>query len=191
MIHSSDQFALAVLKNKREGYYVELGSADPINGSTSYQLEHDYDWKGVSFELNEAHADRFNKIRTNPALCEDAIKFNYTKYFEENNFPKQIDYLQVDIDTGYSAGARALGNPASSLHGLIALPLNTYRFSVISFEHDALLNYRYNSIRDAQREILDSLGYALVQRHAHEDWWVDPEVIHYLEFREFFRVDAP
>jgi hypothetical protein len=191
MIHSSDQFALAVLKNKREGHYVELGSADPINGSTSYQLEHDYDWKGVSFELNEAHADRFNKIRTNPALCEDAIKFNYTKYFEENNFPKQIDYLQVDIDTGYSAGARALGNPASSLHGLIALPLNTYRFSVISFEHDALLNYRYNSIRDAQREILDSLGYALVQRHAHEDWWVDPEVIHYLEFREFFRVDAP
>jgi hypothetical protein len=187
----SDQFVLDMLKNKRDGYYVELGSADPIQGSNTYQLEHDFGWKGVSFDMNEQHAANFNSVRTNPTICEDAIKFNYTKYFEENNFPKRIDYLQVDIDTGYSAGARALGNPASSLHGLIALPLNTYRFSVISFEHDALLNYRYNSIRDAQREILDSLGYALVQRHAHEDWWVDPEVVHYLEFRESFVVNAP
>jgi hypothetical protein len=32
-------------------------------------------------------------------------------------------------------------------------------------------------MRDAQREILTSLGYKLVQRHTFEDWWVDPNII--------------
>ena len=187
----ADDFALEILEKKKNGYYVELGSAGPIEGNTTYQLETDYDWTGVSFDFDEENAASFNEIRKNPCVAEDAIKFNYAKYFEENNFPKQIDYLQVDIDTQYSAGGRPLGNPASSLLGLIALPLTTYRFSVINFEHDAQIHYKLGNIRDTQREILDALGYSLVQRHLHEDWWVDPEVIHYMDYRKYFFFAAP
>lgn len=181
-------FVRDILKSKREGYYVELGSADPISGSNTYELESEFGWTGLSFDMDETHAENFRAVRKNPVVCEDATKFNYIKYFEENNFPQQIDYLQVDIDSGYTDGARSLGNPASSLHGLLAIPLNTYRFSVIQFEHDALLNFKYGSIRDAQREILDSFGYSLVCRLPHEDWWVDPNVVPYLEFRQFYHV---
>lgn len=186
----SDDFVLSVLDNKRDGYYVELGGADPVEGSNSYKLETEYNWTGLSFDINEVHANKFNEIRRNPCLAQDAITFNYQKYFEENNYPKRIDYLQVDIDTGYTDGGRPIGNPASSLLGLLALPLTTYRFSVITFEHDALIHYKLNSVRDAQREILDSLGYSLVQRHYHEDWWVDPEVVPYMKYRDFFRNDG-
>lgn len=187
----SDQFVLDILKNKKNGYYVELGSADPIEGSNTYKLEKEYGWKGVSFDLDQAHADRFNELRENPCLAEDAITFNYAKYFEENDFPKRIDYLQVDVDTGYTAGGQPVGNPGSNLLGLIALPLNTYRFSVITFEHDALIHYKLNDIRDAQREILNALGYSLVKRLTWEDWWVDSEVCHYLDYREHLSMDAP
>jgi hypothetical protein len=47
--------------------------------------------------------------------------------------------------------------------------------------------FRNAAMRDAQREILDSLGYSLVVREIHEDWWVDPTVIPINEFRDFLR----
>lgn len=186
----TDWFILEILKNKRDGIYVELGSAEPVNGSNTYSLETKYDWHGLSIDLNEDLCNQFNDIRKSKAVCADALTFNYRKYFEDNNFPHQIDYLQVDVDGGYDHAGRSIGNPASSLLALISLPLNSYRFSVISFEHDALINYKYASVRDAQREILDSLGYSLVQRHSYEDWWVDPEVIPYPFYKNFFRCDA-
>jgi len=187
----SDQFVLDILKDKRDGYYVELGGADPIDGSNTYRLEKEYGWKGVSFDWDQDHADKFNEVRDNPCLAVDAIAFNHGKYFEENGFPERIDYLQVDVDTGYTRGGRPLGNPASNLLGLISLPLTRYRFSVITFEHDANIHYKLSYIRDAQREIMDGLGYSLVQRHSWEDWWVDPEVVGYMEYRDYFHNDAP
>jgi hypothetical protein len=45
--------------------------------------------------------------------------------------------------------------------------------------------WRNDSIRDAQREILDSLGYSLVHRSFHEDWWVDSRVIPHGEYRKY------
>ena len=47
--------------------------------------------------------------------------------------------------------------------------------------------WRNDAMRDAQREILDSLGYSLVVRQMHEDWWVDPKVITLEKYREYFQ----
>jgi hypothetical protein len=47
--------------------------------------------------------------------------------------------------------------------------------------------WRNTAIRDVQREILDSLGYSLVVREIHEDWWVDPNVINLEEYRGSFK----
>lgn len=183
-ITQQEAFLIDVLKKKTDGYYVELGAAHYSNGNNTYLLEQDYDWKGVSFEIVDSMRDEFNKNRKNPCMG-DALSFNYVKYFEENEFPKQIDFLQLDIDAGYDFAGRPVGNSHWTLQGLVAIPLNTYRFSVITFEHDANMYWRNASIRDAQREILDSFGYSLVHRSFHEDWWVDPNVIGHGEYREF------
>ena len=119
----------------------------------------------------------------------DALDFNYISYFEENLFPKQIDYLQVDIDSGYKLDGRPDGSAYTSLHGLLAVPLNSYRFTIITFEHDSNMYWRNNVMRDIQREILDSLGYSLVVRTESEDWWVDPSVINLESYRKHFRWD--
>jgi hypothetical protein len=189
--HSSDSFALDILNYKTNGYYVEMGSADPIKGNTTYKMESEYDWKGVGFELNEEHAKKYNSVRKNPCLVADATKFNYLKYFEENNFPKQIDYLQIDIESPISYNGRSLEPIGQPLNGLIALPLSQYRFTIISFEHDTILHYKHASMRDAQREILNNLGYSLVAKIGHEDWWVDATVIPYPVYKYYGRYEAP
>jgi len=184
-----EQFVLSILDEKRNGFYVELGAFHSIDGSNTYHLERDYDWNGVSFELLEKRRSEFLSNRKNPCMG-DALKFNYIDYFRQNNFPDRIDYLQVDIDEGYDFDGRPTGSPYSSLWGLISLPLTQYRFSVITFEHDANMYFRNIAIRDTQREILDSLGYTLVVRKIHEDWWVDPQVVHIVKFREYFQQEA-
>ena len=182
----AENFVLEILDKKRNGYYVELGAYHSKIISNTYQLETEYDWKGVSFEISpKLHAEIIAN-RKNPCILGDATQFNYIKYFEEKKFPKQIDFLQIDIDAGYDLKGRPNGNPHLSLLGLLAIPLNTYRFSVITFEHDMRTHFKLQPQRDASREILHSLGYALVQKHGHEDWWVDPEVIPYPKFMKYF-----
>jgi len=182
---NQEGFILNILDSKREGYYVELGAYHSSNGSNTYLLEKEYDWKGVSFEIRDEWRKEFKENRSNPCMG-DALSFNYISYFEENNFPKQIDFLQVDIDAGYDDLGKPVGNPYLTLHGLLAVPLNQYRFSIITFEHDANMYWRNIAMRDVQREILDSLGYSLVVRTEHEDWWVDPKVIPLTKYRDHF-----
>jgi len=185
-ITQQERFILDLLKNKKNGYYVEQGAFHSSNGSNTYLLEKEYDWNGVSFEIKEEWRKEFQENRSNPCMG-DALDFNYMSYFEKNNFPKQIDFLQVDIDGGYDWNGRPVGNHYTSLHGLLAVPLNSYRFTIITFEHDANMYWRNIAMRDAQREILDSLGYSLVVRTESEDWWIDPNVISLPEYRNYFK----
>jgi hypothetical protein len=181
---------LDLLKEKRNGYYVELGAFHSKVGSNTHKLETEYDWNGVSFEIVPDFHKEFISNRRNPCILADATKFNYLKYFEENNFPKQIDFLQIDIDSGYNEMGRPQGDPYQSLKALIAMPLNEYRFTFITFEHDASIDYKATSIRDAQREILHSFGYNMLVRTHSEDWWVDPTVIKYMDYRPKFKINV-
>jgi hypothetical protein len=185
---AQEEFVLDLLENKKGGYYVELGAFHSKNGSNTNRLENEFGWKGVSFEIKEEFRKEFIENRSNPCMG-DALDFNYISYFEENLFPKQIDYLQIDIDSGYNLDGRPNGSSYTSLHGLLAVPVNSYRFTTITFEHDANMYWRNISMRDVQREILDSLGYSLVVRTESEDWWVDPNVIDLEGYRKHFRWD--
>lgn len=163
-----ESFVLSVLKEKRNGHYVELGSGDPSNGNNTKLLESDFGWSGVALELSPDLAKAYNDQRSNPCIEANALTFEYEKYFEENSFPGVIDYLQIDID-GHDEGRCLLA--------LVALPMLKYRFRVITIEHDLCVNFRREGMRNAQREILDSLGYRLIAQLEGEDWWVDIDLI--------------
>jgi hypothetical protein len=95
----------------------------------------------------------------------DASTFNYIEYFENNNFPKQIDFLQIDVDD----------IPQNiSLLTLLNLPLSTYRFSIIAFEHGAGMSYKEQFVKDMSEKIFDMYGYIRIVKGGIEDWWVDP-----------------
>ena len=165
-----DIFVMSMLDGKRNGVYVEIGADQPRVISNTYLLEKDFDWSGISFELDSDKVAFFNTIRKNKCLCEDATLYDYKSLFQKSNYPKQIDYLQLDID------------PAEgTLRALKVLPLDDYRFSVITYETDV-----YSSgadIQDEQIEILESHGYQLVAKNVkcegnpYEDWWIDPAIV--------------
>lgn len=163
-----ESFVISMTKEKRNGFYVEIGSDDPYDGSNTVLLEK-LGWTGLAIDINYDSVVRYkNSSRINKSIQADALTFDYKEYFIANNFPKQIDYLQVDID-GHET--------SNGLLALISLPLNSYRFSVIQFEHDCNRNYKFKDMRNAQREILLALGYQLVVQDVGEDWWVDPSAI--------------
>jgi hypothetical protein len=185
-----EEFVMSILDYKENGYYVELGAFHSKNGSNTYTLENKLNWSGVAFDIVPEFSNEYNQNRSNPCITADALTFDYKEYFKQNDFPKQIDFLQVDVDSGYDKEGNSVGSPAQSLLALIALPLNEYRFSVITFEHDCLIEYKNTTVRDAQREILHHLGYKLVGRSFHEDWWVDPKVIPYTKFKEHWNINT-
>lgn len=181
-----EKFVIDILDNKTNGIYVEVGAFNSKIDSNTYYLETQYNWKGLALEIEPRFQKEYTLNRKNDCILADGLTFNYLKYFEENSFPKQIDFLSVNMDDGYTDEGRSTNNPAQNLLGLIQIPLNLYRFTVIMFEHDALMDHHNNLIRDSQREILRSLGYSLVGRTPFEDWWVDPKIIKYPKYKNHF-----
>lgn len=138
-LNHKEEFVLNITNNKKNGFYVELGGSHSSKNSNTYKLETLYDWDGFAIEVVPELQEEYSANRRNTCVLGDAMNFDYLTYFKENNFPKQFDFLSVNIDTGYDdKTGRLLGNPAQSLLGLIALPLSLYRSTIIMFEHDSL-----------------------------------------------------
>jgi len=174
-----DSFVLNITKEKHHGFYVEIGSALPIIYSNTFLLENIYGWNGISIELNPAYVDDFNHVRSNKCFKVDATKFDYEVFFKQNNFPKQIDYLQIDIDPPYA-----------NLHVLKKLPLSNYRFTVITFEHDLYSNPDNAEVKESAHQILSNFGYFRFADNVmvkptrfsqkwepFEDWYLDASLV--------------
>jgi hypothetical protein len=166
---------MSMLQYKRNGFYVEVGGYDSKSLSNTYALETDYGWRGFALEIDKNKANKYTKERINPCIAADAITFDYEKAFKEFNAPKQIDYLQLDIE------------PApNTLACLYKIPMN-YRYSVITFEHDLYVDsVKHAVIKNSAKEYLQGFGYKLIVSNVYapknspspfEDWFVDPNVV--------------
>lgn len=169
-----DEFVNNILSCKKNGYYIDIGSTDGINQSNSYFFESQMGWQGICIERGIGYTEHYQKNRTCLFLNNDALEIDYKKILSGQNFPKQIDYLSLDIDE-------------NSSKCLSKLPLDEYRFSVITIEHD---RYRFkDQLRNEERECLRYYGYHLLFSDvlvplgcgmgpdlSFEDWWVDPQI---------------
>lgn len=175
-----DMLVLNLLQEKRDGFYVEIGSSFPVSGNNTCILEQEYNWKGLSLNISPNFVRIFRSIRKNPVICANALTFDFESYFTKNKFPTQIDYLQIDIDP-----------TEANLEVLRKLPLDKYRFSVITFEHDLYKNEKNRNIKEYAEKILEKNKYRKVANNvmvyfAHnsysghwvpfEDWWIDSQI---------------
>lgn len=167
-----DMFILSVLDGKKNGTYLEIGSEDPEYKSNTCLLEKKFNWFGLSVEIDSPEVNKFNSIRKNRAICFDATKLDYDYLLKTANFPKEIDYLQIDTEPS-----------STSFEVLISIPFDKYSFRVITFEHDHAVDIT-RSYREKSRRYLRSLGYELIvpdigptDWYSFEDWWVKPELV--------------
>ena len=167
-IVDQESFVLNITQEKRNGYYVEIGAFHSKVYSNTFLLETIYDWKGIALDVKENVIEEYNSNRKNPCVLANGADFNFDEYFLQNNFPKQIDFLQIDVENYEEKEA---------IKTLINIPFGRYRFSVICFEHDNMMSWKNEEIKILSRDILTTLGYELVVREHNEDFWVDPKAI--------------
>lgn len=181
---NQDRFAVAVLDGKKNGTYVEIGGYLPIEWSNTFMLEKEFGWAGISLELFEKFSSQWNGVRSNKCITCDATKVDLNSLIDENNLPKIIDFLQLDIDPAVST-FKVLEN----------IDFDKHSFRIITFEHDVYRGGDTIEIRDKSREILQSHGYTLLipdVRHGDlkfEDWYIKEDLMPSDTWKRFIGVD--
>jgi hypothetical protein len=122
-------------------FFIDIGAGHPIDINNTHYLEKKLNWNGLSIDMGpenphchlpgradttkEEYIKMWKDERSTTLVCEDALQTDYKKLFEENNVPKVVDYLSVDLE------------PSSiTLECLYKLPFDEYQFKIITFEHD-------------------------------------------------------
>ena len=169
---------LNVLKNKKNGFFLEIGSNHPIHTNNTYTLEKHYNWKGIMVECDSSFLSLYKEHRSNSIhVINDATRVDYKSLFENNDMPVEMDYLQIDLDVNNRSTLTTL----EILDGTI---FDKYKFATITFEHDIYVG-DYFDTRQKSRQILNNRGYICVfpdvcnhsSEIVFEDWYVHPDLV--------------
>lgn len=167
-----DMFVLTMLNGKRNGTYLEIGAGSSFYVNNTALLEQTFDWKGIGIELNEKLVRMHKSERRNATLQLDATQIDYNHLLKSNGFSQDVDYLQIDCDP-----------PSVSYEILKMIPFDSYRFAVITYEHDYYCDDT-KSYQEKARLLLESKGYLRVVNNMspdgwknYEDWWVHPDLV--------------
>jgi hypothetical protein len=175
-----DLFVLKMLNYKRDGSFLEIGSNHPIIHNNTYMLESMYNWKGIMIEYDDSFEQSY-KIHRPLSIYKinDARIINYKNILDVNNYPTNMDYLQIDLDV----------NNKSTLDTLTVLNnsvFDKYKFATITFEHDIYTGNYFNT-QEISRQIFMDRGYTLLFPNVSvywegsfkpfEDWYVHPDLV--------------
>jgi FkbM family methyltransferase len=132
-----DIYVTRILKEKRDGYFVEVGANNGFLMSNTYLLEKNYDWKGICIE---ATPDKIHDLKNNRpnAICIEAVVYS------ESNLELEFTTTTVDIlnvITEYAEVAVDFLNQS----GTITM-VNTKSLTDILNENNAPENIDYLSI---------------------------------------------
>jgi len=166
---AQDRFVAETLKFSRDGYFLDVGCHHYMSISNTYFLEKELNWKGVAVDLDCNFGRDWQTHRPNSMfVCGDAVSMNYKNLLEENNAPKVIDYLSVDIAPPY--------NTFLALKNI----MNTdYTFKIITFETEQHQNLDMRP-RDESRALLPQKGYKFIKEVVQDDFWIHSDYIHLL-----------
>jgi hypothetical protein len=175
-----DLFAIYCAKYKKNGFFLEIGSNHPISHNNTFLLENSYDWKGLMIEYDTSFEELYKLHRPNSIYrMQDATTVNYREIMDNNNFPINMDYLQVDLDVDNSSTIKTLQLLDNTV-------FDKYKFASITFEHDIYRGNYFNT-QEISRKIFTDRGYILAfpnvsvwwnnQHSEYEDWYIHPDLV--------------
>jgi FkbM family methyltransferase len=132
-----DIYVTRILKEKKDGYFVEIGACDGILISDTYLLEKNYNWKGICVEATPYRIQDLKNNRPNAICIESAV-------FSESNL--QLDFTTTSLDflnaiTEYAENAVDFLNENGHI-----IKVNTKTLTDILNENNAPENIDYLSI---------------------------------------------
>jgi len=168
---NQDLVIVTLFDGKRQGTYLEIGGGTPVVDNSTYLLEKEFDWQGISIELDTSLVKKWPDSRKNICLAEDATTIDYSKLLLDHKLGTKIDFLQIDVD-----GTNTAKNN-TSMKVLESIDFKKLSFGFATFEHNLYLNDN-NIERTRSREIFLDHGYTmLISDVMHdnlifEDWYV-------------------
>ncbi len=181
--------AHGVAPNKRDGYYVDVGSADGVKISNTKLLD-DLGWKGVCIDPFPRHMEsRTCLVVRQPVFSESGkrVKFRaagdlggieetLNKRLQNSTAAaKEVEFVTATLDEILTK-ARApqyidymsLDVEGAEYDALRGLSLDVYQIGAFTIEH----NYD-QAKREAIHRLLDAKGYVRVRSWDVDDWYVN------------------
>ena len=163
-----DAFVLSTLKNLKKGFWVEYGCQGPVKSSNTHVLETQYEWEGLSLDIDaDAIAQWEGNRNTDRLVCADGLNIDHEELFIKHGVPQVVDYLSLDIEP-----------PQATFDLLEKIPFHKYIFKVVTYEHDA---YR-GGPKEESRDYFALQGYIRVPDNVvssfhgsvikAEDWYI-------------------
>lgn len=151
------------LDGKDPGIFVDIGCY-LSNVTSNVKTLLDCGWSGIGFDINPDVLPSWKQYEDLIDVFILDVVESIDKVNEEiSKLPEIIDYLNVDVD----------GYPCQYI--IENLDLKNKQYRCITIEHD---EYRFGDVyKNAQRNILEPLGYEIVIKNAAEDYYVKPELI--------------
>ena len=174
---NQDLFVISVLNGKKNGTFLDFGCKSPIVINNTCLLEKNYNFSGLSFDIDAAEISKWKQTERNykNAICGNLLELDFEKILDNHYLSSNIDYFSFDLEP-----------PLVTLEVLKKFPLNIYKFGVITFEHDF---YRGFDTLQQSREIFIKNGYKKIKKDYmkkfetetqiwfSEDWWIHPELV--------------
>ena len=182
-----DIYVTRILKEKREGYFVEVGANNGYLMSNTYLLEKNYGWKGICVEATPYRITELINNRPN-AICISSAAFSESNLeLDFTTCPLDIlnvitDYTEIAVDFLTQSGQiikvntrsltdilnennapenidyLSIDTNGSEYKVLEGIDFTKYKFGVITIKN-SLVEEKQNRIK----EILTSNGYSVQQ----------------------------
>ena len=182
-----DIYVTRILKEKRDGYFVEIGANNGYIMSNTYLLEKNYGWKGICIEATPYKITELTNNRPNSICISNAIhsESNLELDFTINMFDILnviTEYAEIGVDFLTQSGEiikvvtrsltdilndnnapenidyLSIDTNGSEFKVLEGIDFTKYKFNVITVKN-SLIEERQNRIK----EILTSNGYSVQQ----------------------------
>lgn len=166
-----DEFAY-MLANTNKGFFVDIGAGDrdsaPFGTNSNTKFLEENGWNGILIECVHAWTEYAKKNRSGTVVCARIPEIQIKKILQDNNSPKLIDYLSIDIEP-------------SSVIALETFPFEDYEFKILTFEHDFYA--AGPNQKNKSHDILKNNGYVCLCEDVenpmnsgpYEDWWINPK----------------
>jgi FkbM family methyltransferase len=153
-----DQVVIGLLRNKREGFFIDLAANNARKLSNSYALERSFGWEGICIEPNPEYWFDLSRFRTCKIVAAvvgrdrmEEIKFNYrgvyggitrdgfdnTKERESESIPAFTVPLQEVLeraDTPRVVDYLSLDIEGAETYIMKNFPLSSYRIKIMTVE---------------------------------------------------------
>jgi len=191
--YRQDLFVLSELEFKRDGFFVEFGATNGINGSNSFILEKNFGWKGILAEPAKEWHDALD-VNRNCTVEKDCVwtESNIQLVFLEQGVLSTInafadnDQHERKSNNKYLVNTISLNDllekhkapmfidylsidtEGSEFEILKSLNFNKYKISIITVEHN------HTKMRNQIYKLLSKKGYSRVYEEISycDDWYI-------------------